>query len=111
SAGPAISANGTLTFTPAPNENGSASIGVKITDNGGTANGGQNESAVQTFTITVTPVPDAPVLGGTPDAGASAPLSDAPDGQTGQGTPQAIFSQLTVSDPDHNKPNADNQTV
>lgn len=111
SAGPAISANGTLTFTPAPNENGSASIGVKITDNGGTANGGQNESAVQTFTITVTPVPDAPVLGGIPDAGASAPLSDAPDGQTGQGTPQAIFSQLTVSDPDHNKPNADNQTV
>src|SRR5262249_57900131 len=41
-------------------ENGSATIGVKLKDNGGTANGGVDESGVQTFTITVNPVNDAP---------------------------------------------------
>jgi VCBS repeat-containing protein len=59
-AGPAISASGTLTYTPAPNANGSSSITLKLTDNGGTANGGVNASAAQTFTITVNPVNHAP---------------------------------------------------
>jgi uncharacterized repeat protein (TIGR01451 family) len=60
SAGPAISSSGTLTYTPAPNANGSATISVVLKDNGGTANGGVDTSAPQTFTITVTPVNDAP---------------------------------------------------
>jgi VCBS repeat-containing protein len=59
-AGPAISASGTLTYTPAPNANGSSSITLKLTDNGGTANGGVDASAAQTFTITVNPVNHAP---------------------------------------------------
>jgi large repetitive protein len=67
SAQPAIAANGTLTYTPAANANGSAIVTVKIHDDGGTANGGQDTSAEQTFTITVTAVNDAPTLNGIPD--------------------------------------------
>src|SRR5258705_3679456 len=60
SAGPSVSPTGVLTYTPAANANGSATITLKITDNGGVLNGGVDESAPQTFTITVTPVNDAP---------------------------------------------------
>ena len=41
-------------YTPAPDANGSATIGVEAKDNGGVANGGDDTSAEQTFTITVT---------------------------------------------------------
>src|SRR5205814_2170297 len=61
SAGPAVSADGTLTFTPAPNANGTATVSVAIHDDGGVANGGVDTSAAQTFTITVSPVNDPPV--------------------------------------------------
>ena len=51
---PAIDATtGTLTYTPASNGNGSATVTVMLQDNGGTANGGVDTSAAQTFTITV----------------------------------------------------------
>src|SRR6185369_17094861 len=60
SAGPVISSTGTLTYTPAANANGSATITLNIQDNGGTANGGVDTSAAQTFTITVNSVNDAP---------------------------------------------------
>lgn len=62
SAGPAVDAiTGNLTYTPATGANGSATITVTLQDNGGTANGGINASAAQTFTITVTAVDDPPV--------------------------------------------------
>ena len=57
---PAISASGVLTFTPAANANGSATVTVYLTDDGGTANGGDDTSASVTFTITVNAVNDAP---------------------------------------------------
>src|SRR5439155_101133 len=57
---PSIAANGTLTYTSATNANGSATVTVQLHDNGGTANGGVDTSAAQTFTITVTAVNDAP---------------------------------------------------
>jgi hypothetical protein len=60
SAQPALAANGTLTFTPAADANGSATVTVQVHDNGGTANGGVDTSAAQTFTVTVTAVNDAP---------------------------------------------------
>lgn len=63
SAGPAVSPNGTLTFTPAANATGAATVTVRAVDDGGTANGGQNTSAPQSFTIAVSPVNDAPVAG------------------------------------------------
>ncbi|HLN64146.1 MAG TPA: tandem-95 repeat protein, partial [Symbiobacteriaceae bacterium] len=50
---PAISPSGTLTFTPATNAVGSATITVNLRDSGGTANGGVDTSASQTFTIWV----------------------------------------------------------
>ena len=51
---------GTMTYTPAPNANGVATVTVKLHDNGGTANGGVDLSAAQTMTITVTAVNDPP---------------------------------------------------
>jgi hypothetical protein len=57
---PAVAANGTLTFTSAANANGAATVSVQIHDDGGTADGGVDTSAAQTFTITVTAVNDAP---------------------------------------------------
>ena len=58
---PAVSANGTLTFTTAANANGVAVVTVSAHDNGGTANGGDDTSDPQTFTITVSGDNDAPV--------------------------------------------------
>jgi len=60
SAGPAVAADGTLTFTPAAQANGVATVTVTALDDGGTASGGVDASAPQTFTITLTPVNDAP---------------------------------------------------
>ncbi len=53
---PAISASGTLTYTGATNVDGVTTVTVRIHDDGGTANGGVDTSAAQTFTITVTDV-------------------------------------------------------
>ncbi|MGC3945426.1 MAG: Ig-like domain-containing protein [Chryseolinea sp.] len=57
---PSIDALGNLTYTPAPNAFGTATITVTLTDNGGTSNGGDN-SLTQTFVITVNSVNDKPV--------------------------------------------------
>lgn len=62
SAQPAISTNGTLTFAPATNFSGSVVVTVFAQDDGGTANGGVDTAAPQTFTIVVTPVNDAPTF-------------------------------------------------
>jgi hypothetical protein len=59
---PAITLDGTLNYTPAPDANGSATVTAQAQDDGGTANGGADTSAAQTFTITITPVNDAPTL-------------------------------------------------
>jgi hypothetical protein len=50
---PAISSSGTLTYAPAAGAAGIATITVQIHDDGGTANGGVDTSAAQTFFITV----------------------------------------------------------
>jgi hypothetical protein len=64
---PAISAAGVLTFTPATNANGSATITVQsVTDNGGTANTGKNSTTPtprDQVLVNVTPVNDAPTQG------------------------------------------------
>jgi CSLREA domain-containing protein len=58
---PQVSSDGTLTYTPAENANGTATVTVTANDSGGTADGGVDTSAAQTFTITVTAVDDNPV--------------------------------------------------
>src|SRR5204863_2761980 len=57
---PAIAADGTLTFTPAANANGSATVTVQLHDNGGIADGGVDTSVAQTFVISIVAVNDAP---------------------------------------------------
>ena len=59
---PAVSSAGTLTYTLADDANGEATVTVSLTDNGGVLNGGADTTAIQTFTITVTPVNDVPVF-------------------------------------------------
>ena len=59
---PTVFGDGTLTYTPAPNAYGSAAVTVVLHDNGGTANGGVDTSAPQTFTLTIAPVNDAPAF-------------------------------------------------
>jgi hypothetical protein len=59
---PAISPNGTLTFTPAAAVSGTAAVTVKIRDDGGTENGGVDTSEPQTFTISTIFTNDAPTF-------------------------------------------------
>ena len=58
---PAISPNGTLTYTPAADKSGEATVSVRVLDDGGTRGGGVNTSGPQRFKITVVPVKDRPV--------------------------------------------------
>ena len=58
---PTPTRRGTVSITPVPNASGTAVITVTVMDNGGTANGGVN-SVSQSFTVTVTPVNQAPTL-------------------------------------------------
>ncbi|MFA5836999.1 MAG: Ig-like domain-containing protein [Bellilinea sp.] len=62
SAGPTISSFGVLAFTPAPNASGSASVTIRLQDNGGTSSGGVQNSLPQTLNINVATVNDAPVV-------------------------------------------------
>ena len=52
-------ATGTISFTPVAHANGTVTLKVVVTDNGGTANGGKNAVTNQ-FTVTINPVNDAP---------------------------------------------------
>ncbi|OYV00701.1 MAG: hypothetical protein CFE26_23680, partial [Verrucomicrobiales bacterium VVV1] len=62
---PAISSNGTLTFTPG-SSTGVATVTVSVVDSGGTAFGGVDASLPETFTISVVPA----VTSVSPPAGA-----------------------------------------
>ena len=62
---PAVANNGTLTYTPATNTFGTSTFTVNVQDTGGTANGGQDTSAPQTFTITVNFLNKAPTFAAT----------------------------------------------
>ena len=95
---PSIAPNGTLSYTPAPNANGAATVTVVLKDSGGTTDGGVDTSASQSFTITINAVNDAPVVdlnGGAPGTGFSATFTE------GGGAVTLVDSaNLTVSDVD-----------
>jgi len=57
---PAVAVDGTLTYAPAADAYGVAGVTVTATDDGGTTGGGIDTSAPASFTITVSPVNDAP---------------------------------------------------
>lgn len=67
SAAPAVSPSGVLSYTPAPSANGSATITLTLSDDGGTANGGVDTSEPQSFTISVNAVNNAPSFTVGPD--------------------------------------------
>ncbi len=54
---PSVSPAGVLSFLPAPAGVGSALVGVRLVDDGGTALGGADASAVVTFRISVANTP------------------------------------------------------
>ncbi|MEO7318033.1 MAG: hypothetical protein ABIZ56_03480, partial [Chthoniobacteraceae bacterium] len=58
---PAVSLDGTLTFTPAAGVSGNATVTVTISDDGGTANGG-SDTTQRTFSITLRPINHAPAF-------------------------------------------------
>lgn len=58
-------ATGSISYTPLANQSGTAVITVTVTDNGGTANGGDNAISQQ-FTVNVVAVNDAPTLNAIP---------------------------------------------
>ena len=65
---PAISPDGTLTYTPAPDANGQTKVSVRLVDDGASASvplvkKGRPTAAGQVFAITINPVNDPPVLG------------------------------------------------
>ena len=61
--------NGYLSYTPAAFASGTANITVTVMDNGGTANGGVNQVS-RIFTVTVTPINQAPTLNAIPNPAA-----------------------------------------
>jgi hypothetical protein len=71
-----VSADGTLTYTPAPDAFGSSQFRVRVQDTGGDANGGSDYSEAQWFTITVNPVNDPPVVGSVAAASQTVQYSD-----------------------------------
>jgi hypothetical protein len=83
---PAVDAAGTLTYTLAADAFGTSAFSVQVQESGGTANGGIDTSAAQTFTLVVqaTPAPPAPAQpvppppSPPPPATASAPPPAAP---------------------------------
>lgn len=59
-AGPYISENGELKYTPALNRNGDVSVRIYLKDNGGRLNGGEDTSEPKDFNITILGINDAP---------------------------------------------------
>jgi len=57
---PTVTANGTLKYTTAPDKNGVASVAIYLKDDGGTEDGGVDESITKYFKINVFPVNDPP---------------------------------------------------
>jgi hypothetical protein len=95
---PAVSSTGTLTYTPGPNANGSTNVTVTAHDDGGTANGGNDTSAPQVFTISLAPVNDAPSFVEGPNQSGLSPLG-----------PQNVPGWATVISP--GPPDEASQTV
>ncbi|HEX8310774.1 MAG TPA: pre-peptidase C-terminal domain-containing protein, partial [Chthoniobacteraceae bacterium] len=89
---PAIDRAGTLSYTPAPNAFGIATVTVKLVDDGGTADGGVDTSVPETFTITLEPENDGPT-------------NSVPGAQLIRQGQQIVFSAsngnaISVADPD-----------
>ncbi|HSX60788.1 MAG TPA: Ig-like domain-containing protein, partial [Tahibacter sp.] len=98
---PAVSPTGTLTFTAQNATSGIATVSIVAVDNGGTANGGIDTSAAQTFVINVNAINHAPsfTAGGNQtaleDAGAQTVANWATAINDGDGNTQIVDFQIT----------------
>ncbi|MBN8625690.1 MAG: tandem-95 repeat protein, partial [Planctomycetes bacterium] len=94
---PTLAADGRLTFTPAANVTGTATVTIALVDNGGNAVGGTNTTGTRTFTIEVKPNV-APVLNPEAVADLSSIVEDfAPSSNVG--TLVAALVAGAISDP------------
>lgn len=59
---PSVDTDGALSFTPAAEASGQATVMLSVRDTGGTQNGGIDQSEIQSFTITVNELPDSDPL-------------------------------------------------
>jgi large repetitive protein len=66
---PVVAPDGKLTYTPAADANGVATVTVRAVDDGGTADGGSDTSSPAAFTITIAPVNDVPSFAAGADQG------------------------------------------
>ena len=101
--------NGTLTFTPASNANGTFTFTYQVTDSGDPAGNASNvqTSAPITVTVTVTPVNDAPVAASPATAttaedsaltfNGNVTVNDALDSNTGNGTVTVTVQRGTLT--------------
>jgi hypothetical protein len=104
-----VAPNGTATlkYTPVPNEFGTATVTVTVTDSGvnGGANGDVNVTT-RTFTITITPVNDAPTIDAIAnqtvdeDTGShTINLTGITVGQANEAPPQTLTATITSDNP------------
>ena len=84
--------NASINYTIAPNGLGSSTVQLRITDNGGTANGGSNTSVTQSIVIQVSNVNQAPVFGG--------PTTGSTPEETQLEFKAANGNKITLADPD-----------
>ncbi|WP_243058370.1 Ig-like domain-containing protein [Nocardioides sp. SR21] len=87
---PAVSADGVLTYTPAPGAHGTATARVVLTDDGGEADGGSDTSPPASLRITVSPPAVRPVV--RPGGGATAVIAG--------GSSALLAPEAEVVDPD-----------
>jgi hypothetical protein len=107
STAPTVAPNGTLTYNLAANVSGTTTFDVIVQDNGGTANGGIDTSATQTFTLTVNPVNDQPTFTAinpptvSEDAGAQTVANWATfnPGPADEATQTATYTVSSISNP------------
>jgi hypothetical protein len=57
---PAVASDGTLSYTPAADAHGAATVPIHLEHDGGVTSGGDDASPTQSFTITITAVNDSP---------------------------------------------------
>ena len=99
---PTVTENGTLFYKPADDAHGTATVTVLLSDDGGTANGGVDTSAPQTFTITVNPVDAPPLI--LPDYTPPAQLPPVIIAPPATGAPQGDPEPQPIHEPEPQQP-------
>lgn len=87
STSPTVDLSGTLSYRATANTNGSATFSFYLTDDGGTSNGGQNQSINQSITITVNSLNDFPTIN---------PIADQPAIPEDAGTQTVNMANITA---------------